>query len=229
MNIHAIIPIRFQDCCKEDGGPKYILQNKPLWEWTIEHALEEESLEGIVVAYDDPRFERYLEKWGKRIIKFLRPPFLSEKKVNLFQVANYVVHHLDSDWELPEYTMILEITHPLRPKGITRQLINALKDTPVDSIFTVHPIHYNFWKTTQRGNLRIEGSGDNAEVKIFQELIGICSIFRTILLASEQPFGEIVDMIPIHRFWSTIDVRDEDGLWLAEQYLKRIKEFNFKD
>ena len=223
MNINAIIPIRFEDCCKKDGTPKYILQNKPLWEWTIEHALEEESLEKIVVAFDDPRFERYLEKWGKRIIRFLRPPSLSGKNVNLFQVANYVEHHFDKGNRLPEYTMILEITHPLRPEGIAGQLINALKDSTVDSIFTVHPIHYNYWKSTHEGDLRIEGSGDNAEVKMFQELIGICSIFRTIFLASEQPFGEIVNMIPIQRFWSTIDVRDEDGLWLAEQYLKRIK------
>ena len=223
MNISALIPIRFRDCCKDDGSPKYILQDKPLWEWTIEQTLEEEALKEVIVAYDDIRFENHLKKWEGKIIKYLRPSYLSEKEVSLFQVLNYVIHNLDSVLSVPEYVMIMEITHPLRPKGIIRELINATEKRLVDSMFTVHPIHYNLWKITPEGTLQIEGSGDNEEVKIYIELTGICSIFKTSLLASDQPFGENIDMVPIDRFWSTIDVRNEDGLWLAERYLEKIK------
>ena len=78
-------------------------------------------------------------------------------------------------------------------------------------------------ETTPEGTLQIEGSGDNEKVKIYLELTGICSIFKTSLLASDKPFGDNIDMVPIERFWSTIDVRNEDGLWLAERYLEKIK------
>ena len=93
MNISALIPIRFRDCCKDDGSPKYILQDKPLWEWTIEQTLEEEALKEVIVAYDDIRFENHLKKWEGKIIKFLRPSYLSEKEVSLFQVLNFIIRN----------------------------------------------------------------------------------------------------------------------------------------
>ena len=119
--------------------------------------------------------------------------------------------------------MLLEITHPLRPPGIINQLVETTKNRKVDSLVTVHPVHYNFWKKNQNGDVsRIEGSGDNQEILIYQELIGICSIFRSNPFNKTNPFGEQIDMVPIERFWASIDVRNEDGLWLAERYLDKI-------
>jgi CMP-N-acetylneuraminic acid synthetase len=221
--IDAVIPIRFTDCCLEDGTPKYSLQGKPLWDWTIEQVVQTNNLNNIVVAYDDKRFEQYLEKWNDKIVKYLRPDFLSKEDVSLFDVTDYVLTHINEVKNPPDYALILEITHPLRPKGIIQQLVDIAIQSPADSIFTVYPVHYNFWREELGPMKRFQGSGDNSQIKMFRELTGICSVFKFELLKSNNPFGEEIDMIPIDRFWATIDVRDEDGLWLAEQYLNRIQ------
>ena len=44
-------------------------------------------------------------------------------------------------------------------KWIIEKLINATKIRLVDSMFTVHLIHYNFWKIIPEWTLKNEGSG----------------------------------------------------------------------
>jgi hypothetical protein len=44
-------------------------------------------------------------------------------------------------------------------KWIIEKLINATKIKLVDSMFTVHLIHYNLWKIIPELTLKIEGSG----------------------------------------------------------------------
>ena len=139
-------------------------------------------------------------------------------------MISYVIHHAETETAFPDYVMLLEITHPLRPQGIVGQLVESISTRPSDSLVTVHPLHYNFWRRDEFGEISsIQGSGDDPNVGMYQELMGICSIFTPALLETENPFGEQMDMVTIERFWATIDVRDDDGLWLAEQYLKRIK------
>ena len=221
--IDAVIPIRFADACFEDGSPRYLLQGRPLWDWTIEQALEKNGLNKSIVAYDDTRFEKHLDRWNNELIKFVRPKHLSRHGISLFEVVEYVIGHIYSKNETPDYVMMLEITHPLRPKGIIQQLVEITQQNFSDSVFTVYPVHYNFWRQESDDSMkRFQGSGDNRQINMLRELTGICSIFRFDLLKSENPFGEEIDMVPIDRFWATIDVRDDDGLWLAEQYLNRI-------
>ena len=158
-------------------------------------------------------------KLVRRITKFLSEP----GKTSL-DVLSHVLRHEKDRNTSPDYVMLLEITHPLRPPGIINQLVETTKKQTVDSLVTVHPVHYNFWKKNEDGDVnRIEGSGDNQGISIYQELIGICSIFRSDFFSIANPFGEQIDMVPIERFWATIDVRNEDGLWLAERYLDKIK------
>ena len=95
-----------------------------------------------------------------------------------------------------------------------------LKDQPADSIFTARAVHYNFWKPGSAGLERITGDGDDEH--ILEEMIGICSLFSPRFLGSDNPFGEVVDVAPINRFWAAIDIRDDDTLWVAEQYLQKI-------
>ena len=224
MKIDAIIPIRYKDCCKRDGSPKYFLQNYPLWEWTFRDAIKSQALNRIIVAFDDEHFLPYLDKWEGKLESYLRPKILSEAGKTSLDVLSHVLRHEKDRNTSPDYVMLLEITHPLRPPGIINQLVETTKKQTVDSLVTVHPVHYNFWKKNEDGDVnRIEGSGDNQGISIYQELIGICSIFRSDFFSIANPFGEQIDMVPIERFWATIDVRNEDGLWLAERYLDKIK------
>jgi len=225
MKIDAIIPIRFEDCCNSDGTPKYLLQKEPLWDRTFRDAIRSKVLNRIIIAFDDERFLPHLDKWGGKLEGFLRPKSLSKSGITSLDVLAHVLSSQKETRILPDYSMLLEISHPLRPKEIIKQSVNTAKNLVLDSLITVHPVHYNFWKINKNDDVsRIEGSGDNQEISIFQELIGICSIFSSSFSLS-NPFGEKIHMIPIERFWATIDVRNEDGLWLAERYLEKIKNF----
>ncbi len=85
-------------------------------------------------------------------------------------------------------------------------------------------MQYNFWRRVAGHEMqRITGSADKKNVELFQELVGICSLFSTKVITSENPFGTSVDVIPIEKEWSAIDVRDENGLWLAQTYLDRLE------
>ncbi len=224
MKINAVIPIRYSDACFEKSQKaRYTLKDEPLWVHTFQCAVDTKKLSKVIVAYDDERFESHLEKWQDMIKPILRPSFLSLTGTSTLDVLGYV-----SDQTAPEesvdYWMLMEITHPLRPKSIADRLIEIIKKEPADSLITVHPVRYNFWLQNHRiGTERIVGGGEESEVQLFQELIGICSIFSTEYLGTGNPFGERVDMVPIEDYWSTIDVRDDDGLWLAQKYLERIK------
>ncbi len=222
MNTAAVIPIRFADCCHDDGSPKLRLQDRPLWEWTFEQARQTKQLQTIIVAYDDERFAPHLEAQDARVLPFQRPPFLSGKGYTTLDVLVHVAKSRKEEDKAPDYYMLLEITHPLRPPGVLGEFIDLMQANPVDSLVTVRPVHYNFWKRDDSGTRRIVGSGDDPVTDMYSELLGIGSLFRASCAGSDNPFGESSALAPIEGFWSRIDARNEMNLWLAEAYLKRL-------
>ena len=223
MTVTGVIPLRYDDCFGEDGKPRHVLSGKPLWEITIGQALDSNKLARVVVAHDDSRFASLLRSVAGRLTLLQRPPELSRPGVTTLDVMAHVARALVADGRADEFFMLLEITHPLRPSGIIDQIAKAAADLDADALVTCHSIHYNFWRQEKnRGAERIAGTGENPAVSLYQELIGICSVFRAINLGTENPFGNNVDIVPIDKFWATIDVRDDDHLWLAEQYLERL-------
>lgn len=222
-SVVAVIPIRYADAYRADGTPAFSLNGKPLWDITIEQALSASGLSAVVVAYDDDRFLADLTRWGERVVALKRPPELSNDPYTTMDVLAFAARCLQAQNQPCDYVMLLEITHPLRPKGIIDQVAAIPSSgTAVDSVITCYPQHYNFWRQEPDGAMkRIAGPGEQAGVAMYQELTGIGSLFSARWLGSETPFGELVDVVPIARFWATIDVRDEDGLWLAQRYLER--------
>jgi len=221
--VDAVIPIRAADCLNEAGDPRFILQGRTLWDITIAHALAAQGLRSVVVAHDDDRFAARLDTTDSRLVSEKRPGRLSVEGVTTLDVLREIARIRIEQEKGADYYLLMEITHPLRPKSLVADLLTAIESDRPDSLITCHPVHYNFWRRDENGATdRVAGAGDRAALGMFQELIGIGSLFRAENLLSENPFGDHVDIVPIDRFWATIDVRDEDGLWLAEAYLERI-------
>jgi hypothetical protein len=177
----------------------------------------------IVAAYDDDRFVGLLAEWGDALARHRRPGELSRPGVTTLDVLAEAARSFDGAGNGPDYLLLMEITHPLRPKGIVDELIAVAAADRPDSLITCRPAHYNYWHRADDGpTTRIVGANEPNAGALFQEMIGIGSVFRKETLLSDNRFGDRVDMAPIDRFWATIDVRDPDGLWLAEKYLERI-------
>jgi len=223
MNVTAVIPIRYADCFTDDGEARMTLAGHQLWEITVRQACDSKALAQVVVAYDDDRFLDHLGSWREQVTPCLRPPSLSSDRSTTIDVLAYTTGWLRDQDSTPDYLMLLEITHPLRPRDIIDDMVKNAGAQNADSMITCYPVHYNFWRRDETGRMnRISGAGENAEVALYEELTGICSLFRPQFLTTDNPFGEQVDIVPIDRFWAAVDVRDEDGCWLAEQYLKRL-------
>lgn len=221
--VDAIIPIRVRDCCNADGTPRFLLQGRTLWDITLDHALAADGLRTVIVAHDDDGFADRLDSADDRVTTLKRPDALSLDGVTTLDVMRETARLRVESGVPADYYLLMEITHPLRPKALVSDILQALETDHADSLITCHRVHYNFWRRDAEGGMaRIAGAGDRAEVAMFQELIGIGSLFRTETLLADNPFGDRIDIVPIDRFWATIDVRDEDGLWLAEIYLDRI-------
>ena len=109
-------------------------------------AVKSKALNRIIIAYDDERFLPYLDKWEGKLEGYLRPKILSKPGITSLDVLSHVLSHEKDRNTSPDYVMLLEITHPLRPPGIIKQLVETTKNQTVDSLVTVYPVHYNFWK-----------------------------------------------------------------------------------
>lgn len=223
MTTIAVIPIRYSDACNADGSPRHTLAERTLWDITIAQATQAAGLDAVVVAYDDDRFLPLLAQWQDKVVTLKRPPELSHDPYTTMDVLAFVARTLAQQGRPARRVMLLEITHPLRPKGVIDQVAGMVANNPdVDSVITCYPLHYNFWRRDADGGMsRIAGPGEAGGTAMYQELTGICSVFSARWLGTETPFGDVVDVIPIDRFWATVDVRNEDGLWLAQKYVER--------
>jgi len=221
MDIIVVIPLRAASDCDESGAPRFYIDGQPLWEITIQHVLNAKGPREVIVAYDDDRLLEHLEKWKDLVRLWKRPETLSHAGVTTLDVLSAVSASLTEEGTHPDYLMLLEITHPLRPATIVEQLIQVVNEQPADAVFTARAVHYNMWRPDEDGLVRIHGGTDNEA--IFEEMIGICSLFSPRWLATNTPFGDEIDVVPIDRFWAAIDVRDEDARWIAEQYVRRLK------
>ena len=218
--IDIVIPVRQADCCDAGNAPLFTLQGRTLWDITLDQALEAECPRRVVIAHDDDRFADHVAARGDAVTLMKRPPELSGAGKTTLDV---LAHIAETAPDGADYLMLLEMTHPLRPKGIIDELMRVVAADRPDSLITCHRADYNYWRGSADGAMeRVIGSGETGGTALYQELTGIGSIFRADLLGGPNPFGEKVDMAPIDRFWATVDIRDEDGLSLAERYLERI-------
>lgn len=221
--IRAFIPIRYSDCVDSTKNMLYSLQGKPLWDFTIEKAFKSDIIDEIYVGYDDDNCLSYLSKYiSEKIILIKRPDYLSLNGVTTLEVLAFIASL--HDYSSTDYWVLLEISHPLRPEGIIDEVILRMKDLQVDTLLTVSPLRYNIWiDSVDTGIEKIIGASEQSNVIIYQELLGIGSIFKQENLVSDDFFGDEIDIIPVEKFWSKIDLKNEDDIWLANAYLEKIK------
>ena len=139
--IIAIIPAR--------GGSKGLpgknLRNifgKPLIEWTIEKAKEEQYLDTILVTTDHMETADISIKLGVEV-PFIRPKELADDYASTYDVIRHALeYYTKSERKIFDYVVLLEPTSPLRDDGdidtMLEMLINHASE--YDSIVSVGEI-----------------------------------------------------------------------------------------
>ncbi len=150
MNVLGIIPAR--------GGSKglprknlKLLAGKPLIAWSIEAALESDSVNRLVVSTDDDEIAYVAEQFGAEVIR--RPSELAGDKASSEPA---LLHTLDllmegEEYE-PELVVFLQATSPCRSANDIESALSLLVQGGYDSVFSACAEHF-----TGRWRLDVDG------------------------------------------------------------------------
>ena len=140
MKILAVIPAR--------GGSKGIpgknielLAGKPLVTWSIEAALGVSHVDRVVVSTDDEKIVRVAKKFGADII--MRPDEIAGDKTPMEPVLAHAVDYLEKEKYIPDVTILLQPTSPLRTAEHIRGAVEKFLASDFDSLISVFKIYNN--------------------------------------------------------------------------------------
>ncbi len=134
------------------GGSKAIprknlalLANKPLIAWTVEVAIQSDSLDRLVISTDDPEIAEVGKKLGAEV-PFLRPGELATDTATSMDVILHAIRWFDENESYrPDYILLLQPTSPLRTVTDIHRSIELVLAKRADSVVSVcetrqHPL-----------------------------------------------------------------------------------------
>lgn len=223
MNVLAVIPVRAGDPEAADAGER-MLGGKPILGYTVTAALESERVARTVVSTDSPAVAETARRLGAEA-PFLRPAELAAPGVPLTRVLQHALLWMEEhEGFRAEVVVLLEITHPLRPAGLVDQVVEALTAENLEAVFAAREERHEFWVVQPDGGLerlqpREELSRD-ALPPLFKEMGGMAHALRAELIRAGHRLGERVGLVPVRDASSLVDLREPDGLRLAEALLR---------
>lgn len=217
MDYVAIIPAR--------GGSKRfpgknlaLLGGKSLLDHSIDYALENERFLGeILVTSDD---EKILSAAEKRGVNTLERP--AEYATDNATTASALRHAVNLLPELPKHVVLLQVTNPLRPKGLMHEALECYEQSRRSSLMTVsrldkklgtisdqrfHPSNYSFGQRSQE-----------LEPQYYEN--GLLYISSLSLIQKEQVMDQHSFPLEVKHRFGDIDIDEPADLELAELYYK---------
>jgi CMP-N,N'-diacetyllegionaminic acid synthase len=182
--ILGVIPAR--------GGSKAIprknlalLANKPLLAWTVEVAIESDSLDRVVISTDDPEIAEVGKKLGAEI-PFLRPAELATDTSASIDVILHAIRWFDENEKYrPDYVLLLQPTSPLRTATDIRNSIEIMIAKKGDSVVSVCETHQHpLWMKTVNDEGKLVDLGPQSSVPARrQDLPSVFALNGAIYLA----------------------------------------------
>ncbi|MFV0612253.1 cytidylyltransferase domain-containing protein [Klebsiella aerogenes] len=148
MSNLAIIPAR--------GGSKGIpgkniknIAGKPLIAWSIEHALNSDAIDRVIVSTDAEDIAEIALKYGAEV-PFLRPAELANDTAatepSLIHCINWLA---ENENYTPDYTVLLQATSPVRYADTIDRAFARLKEKRADSLLTVCEFWHFLWENNE--------------------------------------------------------------------------------
>ena len=210
MKVDVIIPLREKDIFNSDKSEKFIHEGIPLHSYTLEEIENSKFIRNIYFAIDSVTIKDLINTKNSNFNFIYRPKKLSKNNITTIDVLRYIFKDLDYLKKITNYFVYLEISHPYRPTGFINQILEIAKKENFDSIITTRKVNYNIWTKNNKNNFdRIVSLGNKNNFFNYEELLGICSVFKSRNFLNENVFGKLVNVISINNLWSCIDVRDK--------------------
>lgn len=201
-----------------------IMAGKPLMRHTIEDALESGVCDVVLVSTDSPEMAAVASDAGAQVL--MRPPELGADLVPAEPVVQHALLSYEQQHDVRFGVVVyLQTTDLFRTPGLIGECVKRLvADPSLDSVFSGHATHKNFWRKTSNGYVRVWkpeidfGPRQTAE-ELVREDTGIACATRAELVREGMRIGPRVDIVVNHRTETGIDIHTEFDFWLAEKVL----------
>ena len=207
LNIVAIIPVR---------GEIQYLNGKPLLAYTIERALESQSIKRTIVSTDSPAIAKLAEDLGAEA-PFIRDPAFSKPDVDILQVLRHSLEQIEGLKILPDVVVSMEITFPFRPEGLLDDMVTHLVRSGFDSVIAVKPENRAIWKERDSQIIQLDEGLIPRRFKdpTFLELRGLACATHPQFLRQGSLLGQKIGMYEVNNPYSHLEVRSEEDFKMA--------------
>lgn len=174
---------------------------------TIESAAKDLPEAGIIVSSDDADINDFARSLSTKV------------EVHERISDGYVENLTDAlKGRSPQLVVVLEPTHPFRPRGLIRRTVENLAEREhLDSVVCVRRFTANLWRRERDGEIHALGdTGTGRDETYFQELVGLALATRPRVLQAGRRLGDAVGFEIVDQSWALVDVRDDSGLAVAQ-------------
>jgi CMP-N-acetylneuraminic acid synthetase len=164
---------------------RLLLQGKTLIHHSIQYAMNSKYVSSVVVSTDDPAIFRIAKKL-KCILIYPRPKKLCTDTATTEQALDHALKFYEKKFSKIDIFAYLQVTEPLRPKGILDKCIsNLIKNKKVDSSFAGFVTHKNYWINQSNNSYKLI-SPSKESIKPRQKKTAIIREDTGIALASRK-------------------------------------------
>ena len=206
-HVSAFIPIQ--------GEPQY-LANRPLIEYTIEHAFQSQFIKDVFVLTDNYKVKKIVEKMGA-VVPYLRE---KNKEQSLDQVLQEALVKIETKNIFPDIITVMWETFPFRESAYIDKLITEFMNRGVDSVISVKPIFESCWQEKQSNQyIRLDSGNVPREKrkKFFVGIEGLGYVTYPDCIRSGNVYGEQIGIVEVHNPISCLKVKESQDFPLAEQ------------
>jgi CMP-N-acetylneuraminic acid synthetase len=209
LNITAVIPIK---------GDSRKINGKNLMTYTIERALEAELVSDVVVSTDSESTAETARSLGATA-PFLRPKELSYDYVGLNRVMSYTISQLCVMKQIPDLVLILQETHPFRPKGFLDAMIREMLYTGVDTLIPASKDYNIFFKKEKDEVFTLDKGLIPQKFKepLYAGIAGLGILLKPQFLKAEMLMGDNVGVYPIANRLCSLEIQtDSDIIYFGD-------------
>lgn len=152
----AIIPARSGSKSVKDKNIR-LIDGKPMIAYSIEHALQAECIDRVIVSTDSEDYAKIAREYGAET-PFLRPAEYATDTALDIEVFEHALNYLkEEEGYEPELVVQLRPTYPIRRIEDIEKMVQYMREHPdVDSMRCIAPakeIAYKMWHQDEEGML----------------------------------------------------------------------------
>ena len=215
------------------GGSKGIklknlrkINNKHLIFYPIRDALESGVVDDLILSTDNKKIAFYAKKYGANV-PFLRPKNLSKDLTTTEKTLQHAILEYEKISKKKfDICLFLTANELFRKKEWIVKAVNALKkNRKLDSVFSGHITHKNYWEQKNGKWVRIKNWMKNYSSRqvrrfIVREDTGVTCASRARFWRKGKRIGNNVEMILNDESFTGIDIHNTKDLQLAKHAMK---------